>query len=329
MSERTWREKRSGTEWLWFMDAALSTSQHRQCQGRLRSGQWRAAHCKEGLFSINTKLMFHLRALRRLSSVPTPPSTHWRSSRWGSSFFSRLRVDFGVQDQGGGQAFFVPRSCGPVHHTTKVARHALHMHTHNTHTTHPNTFTHKYTCNIQTTHATHIHTTPSHHQIQHHHTTTTPSPHAPPRQLHISHTASPLPRPKTHQQRIAVEKQISLCLRKLLATVSSGHCQKKFAAVMAHMTSTVKTTNANFTISFETAIMIRSMSDKNRSLSLDIWHPLAMNRGLGVHWLGTTRASHIRDDTRKRGRDPTMKSEGTQPLLQRSGSIVRHSGIHC
>ena len=223
----------------------------------------------------------------------------------------------------------MPRSCGPVHHTTKVARHALHMpHTQHAHNTPKYIHTQIHMQHTDNTCHTHPHHTitpsdsaPSHND--HTITTRTATPAS-----HLTHRVS-ITTTQNTSTKDRCRKQISLCLRKLLATVSSGHCQKKFAAVMAHMTSTVKTTNANFTISFETAIMIRSMSDKNRSLSLDIWHPLAMNRGLGVHWLGTTRASHIRDDTRKRGRDPTMKSEGTQPLLQRSGSIVRHSGIHC
>ena len=94
VSETTWCEKRMGTGWLWFKDAALSTSQHRQCQGRLR-----------GLFSINTKLTFHLCVSRGLSSVLTPSVTQWRSSTWRSSFFNVCELILRVRDQGSAQAF--------------------------------------------------------------------------------------------------------------------------------------------------------------------------------------------------------------------------------
>ena len=108
----------------------------------------------------------------------------------------------GVRDQGGAQVFFVPRSFSPVHHTTKVARHALHMpHTHNTHTTHPNTCTHKYTCNIETTHATHTlpPSTPHHHTIRfstitHNDHTITTCTATPP--SHLKHTVSITAHPK-------------------------------------------------------------------------------------------------------------------------------------
>ena len=94
VSETTWCEKRMGTGWLWFKDAALSTSQHRQCQGRLR-----------GLFSINTKLTFHLCVSRGLSSVLTPSVTQWRSSTWRSSFFNVCELILRVRSQGSAQAF--------------------------------------------------------------------------------------------------------------------------------------------------------------------------------------------------------------------------------
>ena len=89
------------------------------------------------------------------------------------------------------------RSCSPVHHTTKVARHVLHM----PHTTRTQMHT-------QTQH------TPSHYS--HHtitpsdsapsHTTTTPSPQAPPRQLHISNTPSLSPRPQKHINKRSLSK---------------------------------------------------------------------------------------------------------------------------
>ena len=135
------------------------------------------------------------------------------------------------------------RSFGPVHHTTKVARHVLHLpHTHTTRTQHTLPL------------PTHPLFTPYHH---HHHTQ---RPHHHHKHRHASFT-SHTPRlyyhaPKNTSTKDRYRKQISPYLRNLLATKSSGHCQKKFAAVVAHMTSTTKTTNANFTISFETAIMI-------------------------------------------------------------------------
>ena len=127
------------------------------------------------------------------------------------------------------------RSFGPVRHTPKGGTPRVAHATHSTRTQH----TPKHN-----THPPTIHTT----QIQHHHTQ---RPHHHHKHRHASFT-SHTPRlyyhaPKTNQQKIAVEKQISPNLRKLLATKSSGHCQKKFVAVMAQKTRTVNTTNANFT----------------------------------------------------------------------------------
>ena len=111
------------------------------------------------------------------------------------------------------------RSFGPVHHTTKVARHVLHMpHTQHAHNTPKYTHTHKHTCNIQTTHTdmTHnTHTPPTLHTTHHtfrfstitqnDHTITTGTATPP---SHLKHPASIT----THQKNINKDrcrKQIS------------------------------------------------------------------------------------------------------------------------